>query len=45
MAKENIQVSFGIQGMERQGFNHQLDEKMFTFKEMVISESDEESLG
>ena len=45
MAKENIQVSFGIQGMERSGFEHQLDEKMFTFQRNGNLESDEESLG
>ena len=43
--KDNISLSFGIQGMERSGFEHQLDEKMFTFQRNGNLESDEESLG
>ena len=43
--KDNILLSFGIQGMERSGFDHQLDEKMFTFQRNGNLESDEESLG
>ena len=43
--KDNISLSFGVQGMERQTFQHQLDEKVFTFQRNGNLETDEESLG
>lgn len=44
-AKDNISLSFGIQGMERQNFQHQLDEKVFTFQRNGNLETDDESIG
>lgn len=43
--KDNISLSFGIQGMERQNFQHLLDEKVFTFQRNGNMETDEESIG
>lgn len=45
MAKENISVSFGIQGMERQNFSHLIDEKVFSFQRNGNIETDDESIG
>lgn len=45
MAKENIQVSFGIEGMERQNFQHLLSEKVFSFQKNGNIETDEESIA
>ena len=41
----NIQVSFGIQGMERMAFQHLIDEKVFTFQRNGNIETDTESLA
>ena len=41
----NIQVSFGIQGMERQSFQHLMDEKIFSFQRNGNIETDSESLA
>ena len=43
--KDNISLSFGIQGMERSNFQHLLDEKVFTFQRNGNMETDEESIG
>lgn len=43
--KDNISLSFGLQGMERQNFQHLLDEKVFTFQRNGNLETDEESIG
>lgn len=45
MAKENISVSFGIQGMERQNFSHLVDEKTFLFQRNGNIETDDESIA
>ena len=45
MAKENISVSFGIQGMERQNFSHLVDEKVFLFQRNGNIETDDESIA
>lgn len=45
MAKDNISLSFGIQGMERQNFSHLNDEKVFTFQRNGNMETDEETIG
>lgn len=45
MAKENISLSFGIQGMERQNFSHSVDEKVFLFQRNGNIETDDESIG
>lgn len=44
-SKDNISLSFGVQGMERQNFQHLLDEKVFTFQRNGNLETDEESIG
>lgn len=41
----NVQVSFGIQGMERQAFHHLIDEKIFTFQRNGNIETDSESIA
>ena len=43
--KDNIQVSFGINGMERQGFSHLIDEKTYTFMQNGNIETDDESVA
>ena len=43
--KNNIQVSFGISGMERQSFQHLIDEKVFTFARNSNIETDTESIS
>ena len=43
--KDNIQVSFGINGMERQGFSHLIDEKTYTFMQNGNIETDDESIA
>ncbi|MDR1019039.1 MAG: hypothetical protein LBM02_10115 [Lachnospiraceae bacterium] len=43
--KDNISVSFGVQGMERQNFQHLLDDKVFTFQRNGNMETDEENIG
>lgn len=43
--KDNIGISFGIQGMERQNFQHLDDEKVFTFQRNGNIETDENSIG
>lgn len=43
--KDNIGISFGIQGMERQNFQHLDDEKVFTFQRNGNLETDENSIG
>lgn len=43
--KENIQISFGIQGMERQNFSHSVDEKVFLFQRNGNMETDEEGIA
>jgi hypothetical protein len=45
MAKENISLSFGIQGMERQNFSHLVDEKTFLFQRNGNIETDDESIA
>ena len=41
----NLQVSFGISGMERQSFQHLIDEKVFVFQRNGNIETDDESLA
>ena len=43
--KDNIQISFGINGMERQGFSHLIDEKTYTFMQNGNIETDDESIA
>lgn len=43
--KDNIGISFGIQGMERQNFQHLIDDKIFTFQRNGNLETDENSIG
>lgn len=43
--KSNVQVSFGLSGMERQNFEHLLDDKVFTFQRNGLVETDENTLG
>ena len=43
--KDNIQISFGINGMERQGFSHLIDEKSYTFMQNGNIETDDESIA
>ena len=42
--KDNIAISFGVDGMNRQSFNHQDDEKTFIFQNNGNMETDEESM-
>lgn len=41
----NVQVSFGISGMERQSFQHLMDEKVFLYQKNGNIETDTESLA
>lgn len=41
----NVQVSFGIQGMERQSYSHLLDEKVYLFARNTNIESDDETIA
>ena len=43
--KSNIQVSFGINGMQRQNFSHLIDEKAYTYMLNGNIETDDESIG
>lgn len=43
--KPNIQLSLGLNGMERQSFEHLLDDKVFTFQRNGLIETEDDTVG